>query len=105
MNHQAQTAQGAFSFDSRHQVIGEAQFFERAAEHEFSGVQHEGFIVGNQYLFGQVWDSIPQVDVRECRVAEHEDLIGEVKVDAGWLNVARRIGFDLDRPECDCFFD
>ena len=91
------------ALDATDQIVGHADAFEGAAEHELAGVQHEHAVSGELDGLGERCHVVLHIDDPGGVVAEHPEQVADAHVDRRRLHGMIVERLDDDAPFGDLF--
>ena len=93
---QPQPAERTLAFDAAYEIVGDTDALQRAAQHEFAGMQHEHAVFGDLDLLGEGSHVVLHVDDLRRVVAEHPEVLADANIDRRWLHEVVVERFDDD---------
>ena len=105
MDQQPESAKRRFSFEPRHEIVGQRDPLEGGAEDELAGVEDERAVLVDLDQLGEVLLVLLRVDVGRRVVAEHAEVAVDVEVDRRRLHRVVAEGLDDDAPGLERFPD
>ena len=84
---EADAAEGALSFEAGDDVVGDFNVLGGTGQDELARMEDEWIIFGDLFHFGEVGGVLANVDEGFTGIAEDKDLVVEVDVDAGGLDI------------------